>query len=105
VLVANVRELHEICRSDRKSEKVDAEKLARYARLDPRILRPIAHQSVAMIRAREIVHADGSGQRCSRAHEVMGISAARVFDRRLSKTLSGSLAEGLQAALKPMRPD
>jgi transposase len=39
--VANVRELRAISHSDRKSDKVDAEKLARYARLDPEILRPI----------------------------------------------------------------
>jgi hypothetical protein len=31
--------------SDRKSDQVDAEKLARYARLDPNLLRPIAHRT------------------------------------------------------------
>jgi transposase len=46
VIVANVRELRAISHSDRKSDQVDAEKLARYARLDPEILRPIAHRSV-----------------------------------------------------------
>jgi Transposase len=47
VIVANVRELRAISHSDRKSDQVDAEKLARYARLDPKILRPIAHRTVA----------------------------------------------------------
>ena len=37
VIVANVRELRAISHSDRKSDDVDAEKLARYARLDPEI--------------------------------------------------------------------
>jgi hypothetical protein len=37
VIVANVRELRTISHSDRKSDKVDAEKIARYARLDPDI--------------------------------------------------------------------
>jgi len=37
VIVANVRELRAISHSDRKSDPVDAEKLARYARLDPKI--------------------------------------------------------------------
>jgi transposase len=46
VIVANVRELRAISHSDRKSDKVDAEKVARYARLDPEILRPIAHRTV-----------------------------------------------------------
>src|ERR1700727_1270567 len=38
VIVANVRELRAISHSDRKSDQVDAEKLARYARLDRNIL-------------------------------------------------------------------
>src|ERR1700688_2354826 len=61
VIVATVRELRAISHSDRKSDKVDAEKLARYARLDPEILRPIAHRTVAqqetltLIRARDVL--------------------------------------------------
>ena len=61
MLVANVTELHAIVRNISKSDQVDAEKLARYARLDPRILRPIAHRSVAaqqaltMVRARDVL--------------------------------------------------
>jgi transposase len=61
VIVANVRELRAISHSDRKSDQVDAEKLARYARLDPEILRPIAHRTVeqqealTLIRARNLV--------------------------------------------------
>jgi transposase len=46
VIVPKVRELRAISHSDRKSDKVDAEKIARYARLDPDILRPIAHRTV-----------------------------------------------------------
>jgi transposase len=61
VIVANVRELRAISHSDRKSDPVDAEKLARYARLDPKILRPIAHrtvqqqESLTLIRARDLM--------------------------------------------------
>src|SRR6266702_2280009 len=61
VIVANVRELRAISHSDRKSDTVDAEKIARYARLDPDILRPIAHRSVeqqealTLIRARDLL--------------------------------------------------
>jgi transposase len=47
VIVANVHELRAISHSNRKSDQVDAEKLARYARLDPNILRPIAHRTMA----------------------------------------------------------
>ena len=61
VIVANVRELRAISQSDRKSDQVDAEKLARYARLDPNILRPISHRTVeqqealTLIRARDLL--------------------------------------------------
>ena len=61
VIVANVRELRAISHSDRKSDKVDAEMVARYARLDPEVLRPIAHRTVAqqetltLIRARDVL--------------------------------------------------
>jgi transposase len=57
VLVANVTELHAIVRNISKSDQVDAEKLARYARLDPRILRPITHRSVEAQRALTLVRA------------------------------------------------
>ena len=44
LIVANARELRAITGSDRKSDRVDAEKLARYARVDRRILRPLRHR-------------------------------------------------------------
>jgi transposase len=61
VIVANARELRAITGSDRKSDKVDAEKLARYARVDRTILRPIKHRGeeaqvdLAVIRARAVL--------------------------------------------------
>src|SRR5271155_1239046 len=61
VIVANVRELRAISHSDRKSDQVDAEKLARFARLDLKILRPVSHRTVAqqealtLIRARNLI--------------------------------------------------
>lgn len=61
VLVANVTELHAIVRNISKSDQVDAEKLARYARVDPKILRPITHRSVeaqhelTVVRARDVL--------------------------------------------------
>jgi transposase len=57
----DVRELRAISHRDRKSDQVDAEKLARFARLDPKILRPITHLTVAqqealtLIRARNLI--------------------------------------------------
>jgi hypothetical protein len=57
VIVANVRELRAISHSDRKSDRVDAEKLARYARLDPNVLRPIAHRTVEQQQALTLIRA------------------------------------------------
>jgi transposase len=41
VMVAHGREVRAISGSDRKSDQVDARKLARYARVDPEILHPV----------------------------------------------------------------
>jgi transposase len=68
VIVANVRELRAISHSDRKSDQVNAEKLARYARLGPESLRPIAHRTVeqqealTLIRARDLMVRLPTGQ-------------------------------------------
>ena len=44
VIVANPRQLKVITESSRKDDKVDAEMLARLARVDPKLLRPIRHR-------------------------------------------------------------
>ncbi|HEY3115347.1 MAG TPA: transposase [Chloroflexota bacterium] len=59
VLVANARQLRLIYASERKSDRVDAETLARLGRLDPALLKPIRHRGVeaqvdlAQLRARD----------------------------------------------------
>ena len=59
VFVANPRKLRMIYENDRKTDRVDAEWLARVARLDPKLLAPIQHrtgscqQDLAMLRARD----------------------------------------------------
>lgn len=59
VLVANARRLRMIYDNDSKSDAVDAESLARLARVDPRLLAPISHRSaevqadLALLRARQ----------------------------------------------------
>ena len=44
VLVANARRLRMIFQSDSKNDRLDAEQLARVARLDPKLLYPIQHR-------------------------------------------------------------
>lgn len=45
VIVANPREVHLISQSSRKNDRLDAQMLARLARVDPQLLRPIRHRS------------------------------------------------------------
>jgi transposase len=58
VIVANARQVQLISASSRKDDRVDAETLARLARVDPKLLRPIRHRSeegqkdLAVIRVR-----------------------------------------------------
>src|SRR5215210_7077953 len=44
VLVANARKLRLIYANKRKTDEIDAENLARLARLDPRLLYPLKHR-------------------------------------------------------------
>ena len=58
-IVANSREIAYITRSTRKNDRLDAEKLARLARVDVKLLLPIRHRSeaaqadLAILRARD----------------------------------------------------
>ena len=47
VLVANPRKVRAIYDNDKKSDRVDAEQLARSARMDPKLLSPITHRGMA----------------------------------------------------------
>jgi transposase len=47
VIVANARQVKLISESSRKNDKLDAQMLARLARVDPALLRPIRHRSEA----------------------------------------------------------
>ena len=61
VMVANPRQLRLIYRNDRKSDRVDAEYLARVGRLDPTLLAPIEHRGpeaqadLALLRSRDVL--------------------------------------------------
>ena len=59
VLVANARQVRLIYAAERKSDRIDAETLARLGRVDPQLLRPIQHRgaeaqaALAQLRARD----------------------------------------------------
>jgi transposase len=110
VIVANVRELHAICRNDRKSDRVDAEKLARFARLDPNVLRPITHRSVALqesltlIRARDVlVRARTSLINAARGlAKPCGFRLPSCATKSFHKRCLALLPDGLKPALRPL---
>ena len=101
VIVANVRELRAISHSDRKSDQVDAEKLARYARLDPNILRPIAHRTVEQQQALTLIRARALLVRLRTAaiNAVRGLTKA--CGHRMPASATPCFAQRSMAAMPP----
>jgi transposase len=110
VTVANVRELRAISHSDRKSDTVDAEKLARYAQLDPEILCPIAHRTVAQQETLTLIHARDVlvRLRTSAVNSVRGLAKPCGYRLPASSTLCfakrclAMMPFGLAVALSPL---
>jgi transposase len=110
VLVANARKLRLIYANKCKTDEVDAENLARLARLDPRLLYPLKHRGedsqahMAIIRSRQAL----VGCRTQLVNHVRG--AVKSFGARLPKCPARSfhnkvvehIPEALGAALGPI---
>jgi transposase len=110
VLVANARKLRLIYANKRKTDQVDAENLARLARLDPKLLYPLRHRSedsqahMAIIRSREAL----VSCRTQLVNHVRG--AVKSFGARLPKCPARSfhkrasehIPEALRPALEPI---
>jgi transposase len=110
VLVANARKLHLIYANKRKTDKLDAENLARLARVDPKLLYPLEHRSeqsqahLGLLHSREaLVRA-----RTQLINHVRG--TVKSFGHRLPKCSTQSfhkkvvdgIPEVLKAALEPI---
>jgi transposase len=105
VLVANARKVRLIYANKRKTDEIDAENLARLARLDPKLLYPLKHRGedsqahMAIIRSREVL----VGARTQLVNHVRG--AVKSFGARLPKCPSRSFhkraAEHIPEALWP----
>jgi transposase len=105
ILVANARKVRLIYGEGRKNDKLDAEKLARLARLDPKLLSPIKHRGensqahLALLRSRDAL----VGARTKLVNHVRG--AVKSFGARLPKcTAEGfhnRVAEHLPQELVP----
>jgi transposase len=110
VLVANARKLRLIYANKRKTDEVDAENLARLARLDPKLLYPVRHRGegsqahMAMIRSRQAL----VGCRTQLVNHVRG--TVKSFGGRLPKCPARSfhnkapehIPEALRPALEPI---
>src|SRR5215212_1787537 len=110
VLVANARKVRLIYGGVRKTDKVDAEKLARLARLDTRLLSPIEHRGEISQCHLALVHSRDAlvGTRTKRVNHVRG--TVKAFGARLPKCTAQSfhhkvaehLPQELVAALGPV---
>ena len=67
VIVANPRKVHLISQNETKNDRVDAERLARLARVDPQLLHPVKHRrkdtqvALAIIRSRDLIVSQRTG--------------------------------------------
>jgi transposase len=105
VLVANARKLRLIYANKRKTDEIDAENLARLARLDPKLLYPLRHRGegsqahLALIRSREAL----VSCRTQLVNHVRG--AVKSFGARLPKCPARSFhkraSEHIPEALRP----
>ncbi len=110
VIVANARQVKLISQSTRKDDKLDAHTLARLARIDPELLRPIRHRSEqAQLDLTQIrVRAGLVEARTALVNAARGL--AKPMGERLPKCDAGhlnverleSLPEPLQTVLKPL---
>jgi len=108
--VANPRRVPLIAKSDRKSDRTDAQTLARLARVDPKLLSPIRHRgpkaqaALARIRARDVL----VRARTKLVNHVRG--SVKSIGTRLRKVSAASfhkldpelLPEALRPALVPV---
>jgi transposase len=101
VLVANARKLRLIYTNKRKTDEVDAENVARLARVDPKLLYPVAHRGedsqahMAIIRSRQAL----IGCRTQLVNHVRG--ALKSFGHRLPKCFHKRASEHIPEALLP----
>jgi len=110
VIVANARQVKLISESSRKNDRLDAQTLARLARMDPKLLRPIQHRSeeaqqdLMLIRVRAgLVEA-----RTALVNSARGL--AKAIGERLPKCDADNLdvkrleglPAGLEIVLKPL---
>lgn len=110
VIVANARQVQLISASSRKDDRLDAQMLARLARVDPKLLRPIRHrresaqQHLLVIRVRAaLVEARSKLVNTARGlAKSMGERLVSCDPDQLGTARLEGLPDGLQEALRPL---
>jgi transposase len=110
VIVANARQVKLITQSSRKNDQLDAQTLARLARVDPKLLRPIQHRSEAAQQHLMVIRVRATlvETRTALVNSARGL--AKSVGERLAKCDADNLdvermqtlPEALQTTLKPL---
>ncbi len=112
VIVANPRRVRLIAEAARKSDRTDAETLARLGRADPKLLHPVEHRSesaqqdLALLRVREgLVRSRTKLIQCARGlAKAFGValptSSAPSFAKRVREADAATLFPGLEELLR-----
>jgi transposase len=110
VIVANARQVRLISQSSRKDDRMDAEMLARLARADPQLLRPIRHRSekaqqdlmVIRVRAALVEARTGLVNSARGMAKALGERLPACDADNLNPAKMVDLPERLQETLKPL---
>jgi len=112
VLVANPRKLRMIFKNDNKNDRLDAEQLARVARMDPRLLSPIEHRGqsarmdLAVARGRDTLVVARTGmvnhvRGCLKSFAIrLPKCSTRIFPRRAARAIPKELRPALVPVLR-----
>jgi transposase len=110
VIVANAHKVKLITQSVKKNDRIDAEQLARLARVDPKLLSPIQHRGpeaqadLAVIRARAAL-VDARTELINSARGLakpMGERLKKCDADSVKESLSEGMGEAVQAVIGPM---
>lgn len=97
VIVANARAVRSIAESDRKTDRGDAEQLARLGRADPKLLHPIRHRGEAAQRHRMLLSVRDHLVRTRTAFIVQARGLAKGLGERLPKCKSETFVNKMRA--------
>jgi transposase len=97
VIVAHARAVRSIAESDTKSDRHDAEQLARLGRADVRLLCPIRHRSEAVQRHHALLAVRDQLVRCRTRLVVQARGLAKALGERLPRCTAEAFARRLRA--------